>query len=304
MNLEESLSVTALIGKAIAAGAPQISFSPRQYAEARSEYSDEKLAELEKLGFYHGDFELFYTVKSFADALDLWKISDGDYLKKMFSLAKRFDRAEFYEDPYLKQIKIQEKRIGEILLTNAVYEKGEFFQYDMPRLREELVVPRLGFFTEQVSFPAVYEGNTPWVSVCPSEIFSMQPDVAPAFGRVLVLGLGLGYYPFLVAQKEDVEKITVVEKNPRIISLFRSEILPFFPNAGKLRVVQADAFDFLEDTEAGAFDFCYADIWEGWVDGSALVKRLKPHEKRLYGTRFRYWIGDEIKWWQENAEES
>ena len=62
MNFEESLSVTAQIGKAIARGAPQITCSPEELAEARSAYSENKLAELEKLGFYHGDFELFYYV--------------------------------------------------------------------------------------------------------------------------------------------------------------------------------------------------------------------------------------------------
>ena len=304
MNFEESLKVTSLIGKAIASGAPQITCSPEELAAARAGYSEEKLAELEKLGFYHGDFQLFYTVKRLADTLDLWKVADGDYLKKLFSLAKKFDRDAFYRDPYLEKVKIREKKSGDVLLTHATYAKGEFFQYDMPRLREELVVPRLGFFTEEVSFPAVYEGVTPWVSVCPSEIYSMQPDVAPAFGRVLVLGLGLGYYPFLISEKRDVEKITIVEKNPHIIELFSREILPQFPFAKKIRIVQADAFEFLENTEAGAFDFCYADIWEGWVDGSAAMKRIEPHEKRLYSTEFRYWIGDEIRWWQENAEEA
>ncbi len=304
MNFEESLTVTAQIGEAIATNPPKITFSPEEFAKARAEYSDEKLQELKKLGFYSDDFELFYCVKCFADALDLWKMADGAYLKKLFSLAKKFDPDTFYEDPYLKQVKIKERKSDNILLTYATYQKGEFFQYDMPRMREEIVVPRLGFFTEEVSFPAVYEGVTPWVSVCPSEIFSMQPDVAPAFGRVLVLGLGLGYYPFLVSEKDNVEQITIVEKNPHIISLFRQEILPHFPYANKIRIVEADAFDFLEDTEVGAFDFCYADIWEGWVDGAAAAKRIETHEKRLYSTEFRYWIGDEIHWWRENTEES
>ena len=92
MNFEESLKVTSLIGKAIASGAPQITCSPEELADARAGYSEEKLAELEKLGFYHGDFQLFYTVKRLADTLDLWKLADGDYLKKLFSLAKKFDR--------------------------------------------------------------------------------------------------------------------------------------------------------------------------------------------------------------------
>ena len=99
MNYEKSLEITAQIGKAIASGAPKITFSAEELEKARGEYSDEKLLELEKIGFYHGDFELFYCVKAFVDTLDLWKIAGGDYLRKLFSLAKKFDRDAFTTIP-------------------------------------------------------------------------------------------------------------------------------------------------------------------------------------------------------------
>mgnify|MGYP003309616157 CR=1 FL=1 len=56
-------------------------------------------------------------------------------------------------DKYLKNIKVPTVSNGNVLLTNACYEKGEFFQYDMPKLSEELVVPKLGFFNSRVFFP-------------------------------------------------------------------------------------------------------------------------------------------------------
>ena len=51
MNFEKSLEITAQIGKAIASGAPQITFSAKELEQARGKYSDEKLQELEKMGF-------------------------------------------------------------------------------------------------------------------------------------------------------------------------------------------------------------------------------------------------------------
>ena len=128
----------------------------------------------------------------------------------------------------------------------------------------------------------------------------MSPDLEEAEGRVLVLGLGLGYYPYRLMENKRVEKITIVEKNPHIIALFREQILPQFPHKDKIRIVEADAFEFLVETENGAFDFCYADIWEGWEDGAAAYEKILPHEKRLWDCRFRYWIEKEILWYREN----
>ncbi len=302
MDKETSLDITAHIGRVIAEYAPKISWTQKELEEKRAEYSDEKLRKLAEEGYYFGDFELFYVMLRFCDGMDLWSRADEIYLKKLFRQAKRFDKKEFKSNPYLRDIKVGEQRRGKFLLTESFYERGEFFQYDMPALAEEIVVPKIGFFTEKVFFPSVYEGNIPWVSVCPSEISSMMPDTESARGKVLVLGLGLGYYPYLISRKNEVEKITVIEKSRGIIELFQKEILPQFSQKHKIKLVEADAIDFLEKTENGDFDFCYADIWEGWEDGAEAYEKILPHEKRLTKTEFRYWIKDEILWYQKNSK--
>ncbi|MBQ3865898.1 MAG: hypothetical protein II776_03270, partial [Clostridia bacterium] len=242
-----------------------------------------------------------YVLRRFCDGMGLWSRADREYLSRLFSEGRRLDRAAFYADPYLAAVKAPEARIGRFLLTQVSYDRGEIFQYDMPDVDREIVVPKLGFFDEKVLFPAVYEGEVPWVSVCPSEIRSMGRDLAGARGRCLVLGLGLGYYPFRAAEKDEVRSVTVVERSGEIIDLFEAHILPAFPRREKIRVVQANAFDFLAKTKAGEYDFCYADIWEGAEDGAACYKRIKPEEKRLSGTLFSYWIEKEIRWFLEKG---
>jgi len=302
MDKETSLEITAHIGRVIAEYAPKIRWTEKELEEKRASYSDEKLKELADEGYYHGDFERFYVMLRFCDGMDLWSRADESYLKKLFSQAKVFRKKEFRKDPYLRDIKVKERRLGNFLLTESFYERGEFFQYDMPSLSDEIVVPKIGFFTEKIFFPAVYEGNIPWVSVCPSEINSMTPDIAPAHGKVLVLGLGLGYYPYLISQKEEVEEITVIEKSPSIIKLFKEDILPQFAEKQKIKLVEADAVDFLKQTKNGDYDFCYADIWEGWQDGIEAYEKILPEEKRLTKTEFRYWIKNEILWYAENVK--
>ena len=304
MTKERSLSLTALIAETIAARAPAVDYTPGDVKGARARYSDEKIAELKREGYLGEDFELFYVLCRFIEGLDLWGKADEDYLKALFSQARKMDRREFYRDPYLSAVNVPEKKLGDHLLMNAFYDRGEFFQYDMPDLAAEIVVPKLAFFPQRVAFPSVYEGQIPWVSVCPSEIASMTPDAAPARGKVLVLGLGLGYYPFLVSGKAEVESVTVIERDGEIIRLFETELLPQFPHRDKIRVVRSDAYDYLASLSGGEYDFCYADIWEGWTDGLPAYERIKREEARLPDTVFRYWIEKEILWWRDHGPRS
>ncbi len=303
MTKEESLSITAHIGQVIAQYAPSFSYTEEEVRKAKETYSAEKLDALYKEGFYNGDFEHFFVLLRFCNGLGLWNRADRSYLQKLFSESRKLSPLSFSSNPYYAAITIPTKELDNISLRTVSYEKGEFFQYDMPTLTDEIVVPKIGFFPSKVSFPAIYEGDIPWVSVCPSEIHSMAPDIPRARGNVLVLGLGLGYYPFMISSNPQVESITVVEKNPTILRLFRDILLPQFPHGNKIRLVEADAFDFLSQCTPGTYDFCYADIWEGWDDGAKAYEMILPHEKRLAGCEFRYWIHKEILWYREQIKQ-
>lgn len=134
------------------------------------------------------------------------------------------------------------------------------------------------------------------MSVCPSEISSMQQPIAQAHGNVLVLGLGLGYYPLMISEKKEVSTITIIEIQPEIIQLFKEHLLPQFPHKDKIRIITADAFRYLSSVSTGDYDFCFADIWENQIDGAKCYVHIKEEEKRLVGTEFSYWIEDSIRW--------
>ena len=301
MDKLNSLKLSGYISQAIIEKAPKVEYTDENLRIEKSKYTDGQLEALAAEGYYNGDFETFYVVKKLCDMLDIWNYADEDYLKKMFSEAKKLDRDAFCNDPYLTNIKVPMAKQGDVLLLNACYEKGEFFQYDMPSLCEDIVVPKLGFFNKDVFFPSVYEGNMPWVSVCPSEINSMSIDVDKAEGRCLVLGLGLGYYPYVISRLDKIKSITVVDISEKIIGLFEKYILPQFEHKEKIKLVHADAIEYMKTVERDEYDFCYADIWEGQADGAPLYLQIKKHESRLPYTRFAYWIEDEIKWYIENT---
>lgn len=291
---EESMSVSAAVGNLIASDFPKVDYTDEDVKKAFSEYSEDELAKMKELGIISDDFELFYVIREFCSSLGLDDVADDEYILEIFKNAKKLDADEFESDPYMKLF-VDDVKSGDIFLTHSEYERGEIFQYDMPDLNARVVALKLGFFTRKVRFPALYQGVMPWVSVCPSEINSMSEQIKKAHGKVLVLGLGLGYYPYMISSKDCVSEIVIVEIEPKIIDVFEKNLLPQFPNKDKISVVCADAIEYMKGVKAGDFDFIFADIWEGAVDGAPLYDRIKAHEKRLAKTEFTYWIEDQIR---------
>jgi len=304
MTRERSELITGLISMVIAEKEPAVEFSEEELKEAKASFTNEELEILREQGFLQEDFETFLTVQWFVDALELETVADETYIRQFFKNAKKFDINWFYDNKYIREIRVPHKKIGNFQLGEATYQKGEFFQYDFPDVSTVPVVPKVGFFNEAITFPSIYEGVTPWMSVCPSEIFSMKEPIDQAHGRVLVLGLGLGYYPFMISQKESVKEIVIVERQKEVIELFNKYLLPQFNQKEKIRLVQADAIAYMDSIkedegygadDGGQFDFCFADIWENQVDGAKAYRKIQPHEVRLPRTEFAYWIEASIQ---------
>lgn len=294
MKITREEEFTAAIAEQIATNPPVVEFSKNGVDEAYRRLGRDGVALLKSKGFLGYDFEKYYVIERFLNSLGITEKADDKYLSAVFSSSAKFSAKQFRSDPYLKKIKVLSVREGDFLLTESSYERGEIFQYDMPDLSLSYIVPKLGFLTESATFPTIYEGNVPWMSVCPSEIYSMKPHVLAASGRVLVLGLGLGYFPFMISRKSEVKSIVIVELREEVIKIFNDHILPQFPFKEKIEVVRADALKYLASTADGQFDYCFADIWENQFDGAVYYKEIKPFEEKLPSTRFSYWIEKEI----------
>jgi spermidine synthase len=99
----------------------------------------------------------------------------------------------------------------------------------------------------------------------------------------------------MISLKNEVESIVIVELQQTIVNTFNSHILPHFIQKDKIKVITADAIAYMEDVNDGDFDFCFADIWEGAVDGAEAYQKLRPYEKKLSHTKFTYWLEAQIK---------
>ena len=205
---------------------------------------------------------------------------------------RRLDPAVYTADPYFSRVRVPEKRLGRWELRRQAFAPCELIVCgDMTRSPDGRIHARLGWFGEEFAYPAVLEGGREWMLITPNEIETMRPAVAKARGRVLAFGLGLGYFPFMVLEKTEVSSVTVVERDPDVLSLFQEELLPQFPHKEKISLVHADAFDFArERLPGGGWDFVFTDLWHDAGDGLPLYLRMKALEPLAQGGEFAYWI--------------
>lgn len=220
------------------------------------------------------------------DDEDMLEIISNQIYHKLTIYKKDF----FQENLYYKNIKIPDVTIGSCSLTNEYFDFGSTLIDNEKQTDDILEDPSIGFFVDKIGYPCIKEKDEVWMSITPNEINTMKNSIENVSGNVLVLGLGLGYYPYMISMKDNVSGITIIENNEDIIELFTQYILPQFEHKEKIKIIKQDAFEYLSSLADGQFDFCFADLWFSVNDGTALYLKLKVYQKKFRKTKFYYWI--------------
>ncbi len=162
---------------------------------------------------------------------------------------------------------------------------------DVITLPDMSEIAPLGFFTEEFKFPAVLEGGNEWMTLTPVDMDTVEEAINEAHGRVVTFGLGLGYYTYMVSNKDNVRSVTVVEKSEDVIRLFKEKIFPRFKHPEKVNIVNEDAFLYAEGKmPTERFDYAFVDTWRDASDGLPMYERMKELEPLSPMTKFSYWI--------------
>ncbi len=122
----------------------------------------------------------------------------------------------------------------------------------------------------------------------------MEESIEEAKGDVLVIGLGIGYYSFMVSLKNSVSSITIIEKDKNAINLFNKYILPSFKNKDKIKIINEDAYKYFDKNKSLKYDYCFFDIYHNVGDGEELYLMMKARESRYPNIKFSYWIEKSI----------
>ncbi len=238
--------------------------------------------------------EAFRTLLCAACGLDTAEDRYHRYLEKTYfcSGLHKLSPKEYAEDEYNRCIQFPKKSLGAWEFCRHSYHPYQPFVCNHPVLTEEFrEIPQIGYFEEEFFFPAVLENGIEWMTVTPNEVETMKEPIRESFGHVVTLGLGLGYYAFHTSQKKEVESVTVVERDRNVIALFKDHILPQFPHKEKIKVIEKDAFEFLEkDLPTLSVGYLFADLWHDASDGLDMYLEIKKHEQKYENTTFSYWI--------------
>ena len=196
------------------------------------------------------------------------------------------------EDPYLKRIVFPSVTSGDWTFRMMSYAPYELFVCGDMQTDDTLrAYVQTAMYREAVSYPAVLQNGREWMTVTPNEIETMQDAISQAHGRVVAFGLGLGYYAYMASEKEEVTSVTVIERDRTVIKLFRSYLLPQYPHAEKIRIIEGDAYEYAERYLPGdKADTVFFDIWHDTSDGVPAYKRLCKCEHACPHALFSYWI--------------
>ena len=99
-------------------------------------------------------------------------------------------------------------------------------------------------------------------------------------------------------EKEDVESVTIIEKEQSVIDLFNEVILPSIPHGDKITVIKSDASEYLSSIDDGLYDYCFADTWTGTEDIEAyfaVKEAAKKFRKMKTSYRIRHFSFSTIR---------
>ena len=213
--------------------------------------------------------------------------------KTRLNIFDELDKNKYLNNPYYKNIKLEKDiKYKNLLLTKSTYKPFQAFIYkDIDVLASENYreINHLGYFKQEFSFIDLVEKDTTWMSITPHEIETMEESLKEVNGNVLVLGLGLGYYPYIASLKDNVKTIDIVEVNKDIISIFCENILPQFSQKKKVNIINKDALKFLIENDLNKYDYIFIDLWHTVEDGLELYVKIS---KILNDVKIKtnYWI--------------
>ena len=201
-------------------------------------------------------------------------------------------------DPYVQAMSgLSGEMEGRILTEDAIAAGEIFLRGDMQVDRDGRVLPPVGYSLSEIRYPAMGDEDGSWMSCEPFEIATLRPKAEEAGGKVVSLGLGLGYYAFHALLNPNVTEVICVERDEGIIRLFENHLLPRFPRRERLSILHMDAFDYVrERLGEDRPDTVMVDLWRDAGDGTELYERMKALETA--GPRWQYWIEDMIRYYR------
>lgn len=147
-------------------------------------------------------------------------------------------------------------------------------------------------FDRDVVIPTLFDLREqkpePWMSITPQEIITQRPGIRRASGTVMVGGLGLGWFLNKVHDRDEVERVILVESSQELLDWYGSNVCDQLPKVTD--VICGDVYDQIG--RFGAKTKHLLDIWKRY--GECLLDERFCWHKRRY--RHVWGWGQEAQW--------
>jgi hypothetical protein len=147
------------------------------------------------------------------------------------------------------------------------------------RLRAAFSFSSGGRYTPAGEYTALKHRGETVMSDVPDEMRDLLEVVRRAKGKVLVNGLGLGVVLKALLEKDEVEEVTVIEKELAVIELVGRHFRDKYGDS--VKIIHADAFEYKPPIGVH-YDVVWHDIWND-ICAKNLTEIHKLHRK--YGRR-------------------
>ena len=221
----------------------------------------------------------------------------NDYVKDNILWDTQILKAEhYYKNPYLKALKGVTFKEQGWTLANVKRDAYTLCPYQEEYAFGSNYALKMGIatFDKDYIYPSISLYDQEWMSLNQHEIRTMETPIALARGKVLTLGLGLGYFAFMASNKEEVKELHIVEMDLELIKLFNKYLLPLFPHKEKIHIHKADAYYLINDIHDGDYDYIFSDLWQDVSDGVVSYLKLKSVFVDFKKTTCSYWIEGSI----------
>lgn len=222
-----------------------------------------------------------------------------EYLRYDFDYSKiviKENIEDYINDPYYKNIKINNVNYNGWTLKYSKIKPYELIVHDDLLLIDNNVYPNLSYFDKPFKYISVFQNNREWMTITPNEINTMKLGIERANGSVLVAGLGLGYFAYMISLKDNVDNITIVELDNNVIKLFKEVILKQFEFKLKITIINKNIYDYINEVDINKYDYTYIDIYHDVSDGLEVYKRIRQNSK-LDQNKIDFWIENTMKYY-------
>lgn len=248
---------------------------------------------IEKLDMFDEKFTVFSEETRNVSMIELLvsniiKDKFGDDVKqsdidKLTQNAKMLPTEYFDENPYINNIILDGKEYEDLSLFTVEYPKFQVTEYSGDERKNLVFYPCWGFMRcDSINYVVknTKTNKTP-IIFPPSEMLQTQKYIDVASGKVLTLGLKIGYFVYLSGLKDDVSEITIIEADEQLIGFFNQHILPQFDEKtkSKIKIQKYDPIEYMKYLPDGEFDYCYVNLWGKHDDSEAYCKLMPIHNK-------------------------